>query len=96
MCVSGFSSEKPRYGRLALHFILSKYFIWILHFFGPHTKRGKKLLIIQLGFFWGVGGGAGTGRGGGGWGLNRLLEVLHLVLLTLGSLLYALKDKFQR
>ena len=27
-----FSSEKTRYGRSALHFILSKYFIWILHF----------------------------------------------------------------
>ena len=27
ICVSGFSSEKTRYGRLALHFILSKYFI---------------------------------------------------------------------
>ena len=32
MCISGFSSEKTRYSRSALHFILSRYFIWILHF----------------------------------------------------------------
>ena len=34
MCVSGFSSEKTRYGRSAyfFFFFLQKYFIWILHF----------------------------------------------------------------
>ena len=36
MCVSGFSSEKTRYGRSALQFFLSKYLIWILHFFFQH------------------------------------------------------------
>ena len=32
MCVSGFRSEKNKYGQLALYFILPKYFKWILHF----------------------------------------------------------------
>ena len=32
VCASGFSPEKFRYGRPALHFILTKYCIWILHF----------------------------------------------------------------
>ena len=36
MCISGFSSEKTRYGRSALQFILSKYFVWILLIFFKH------------------------------------------------------------
>ena len=48
MCVSGFSSEKTRYGLLALHFILSKYFTWILHFllhFSPFSSIFDNMLL---------------------------------------------------
>ena len=50
MCVSGFSSEKTRYGRFAWHFILSKYLyrICIFQYIFPHLPANLTTSCSQV------------------------------------------------
>ena len=81
MCVSGFSSEKTTYGQSALHFILSKYFIWILHFlqhFSSFASIFDNMLPTIHNKMFRVGGG-----GRGNLGRVRKPETHNIIFLAL-------------